>query len=138
VRDEGVRDETVREASAGPGRVLVLGYGFFTLASGSRSLVQLGFHFHRAPTAYILSAVAALIYGINAVVVARTDHAGSGVLAARLFVLELAGVLAVGTASVIRPSWFADASAWSGFGIGYGFVPLALPLLGLLWLHKRA
>jgi len=25
---------------------------------------------------------------------------------------------------------------WSVFGRGYGFIPLILPILGLLWLHR--
>lgn len=36
-------------------------------------------------------------------------------------------------------SWFPDASVWSDYGIGYGFVPLVLPVAALLWLrHRRA
>jgi ABC-type spermidine/putrescine transport system permease subunit II len=27
-----------------------------------------------------------------------------------------------------------DETVWSGFGAGYGYVPLVLPLLGLAWL----
>jgi hypothetical protein len=50
--------------------------------------------------------------------------------------VELAGVLAVGTASVIDRTAFPDATVWSGYGQGYGFVPLVLPVLGLLWLRR--
>jgi hypothetical protein len=117
--------------------VLALAYGFFALASGSRSAVQLSSHFDRAPIAYVLSGVAAIIYGVNTVVVARTDHDRGGRLAAVLFVVELIGVIAVGLASVVHTAWFPDASVWSGFGSGYGFAPLALPLFGLLWLRTR-
>ena len=28
-------------------------------------------------------------------------------------------------------------TVWSYFGIAYGFVPVALPVLGLLWLRKN-
>ena len=51
--------------------------------------------------------------------------------------LELAGVLGVGVLSLLRPSWFPEASVWSGFGVGYGFVPAVLPVLGLLWLQRQ-
>jgi hypothetical protein len=34
------------------------------------------------------------------------------------------------------PQLFAHPSVWSGFGIGYGFIPLALPIVGLIWLRK--
>ena len=49
--------------------------------------------------------------------------------------VELGGVVTVGTLSLVRTEWFPDASVWSGYGIGYGFVPLALPIAGLLWLR---
>ena len=49
--------------------------------------------------------------------------------------IELAGVATVGTLSLVMEEWFPDASVWSGYGIGYGFVPLALPIAGLLWLR---
>jgi integral membrane protein len=39
--------------------------------------------------------------------------------------------------SVVVPDWFPDATVWSDYGIGYGFVPLALPIAGLLWLRAQ-
>jgi hypothetical protein len=50
--------------------------------------------------------------------------------------IELAGVLAVGTWSLADPGRFPDATVWSGYGSGYGFVPLVLPVFGLLWLRR--
>ena len=50
--------------------------------------------------------------------------------------IELAGVLAVGTWSLADPASFPDATVWSGYGSGYGFVPLVLPVFGLLWLRR--
>jgi hypothetical protein len=52
--------------------------------------------------------------------------------------VELVGVLAVGTWSVLDPASFPDATVWSDYGIGYGFVPLFLPVFGLLWLRYWA
>ena len=49
---------------------------------------------------------------------------------------ELVGVLVVGTASYLVPDAFPDKTVWSHFGQGYGFVPLVLPVLGLLWFRK--
>jgi hypothetical protein len=46
-------------------------------------------------------------------------------------------VLAVGTLSLTHPDLFAHNSVWSYFGLGYGFVPLVLPIWGLLWLRKN-
>lgn len=52
--------------------------------------------------------------------------------------VELAGVLLVGIASLAVPQAFPDATVWSLFGVGYGFVPLVLPVLGLWWLRRTA
>ncbi|WP_090971028.1 hypothetical protein [Nocardioides exalbidus] len=51
--------------------------------------------------------------------------------------LELARILVVGTLSRRVSEWFPDVSVWSDYGIGYGFVPLVLPLAGLMWLRSR-
>ena len=42
----------------------------------------------------------------------------------------------MGTASLVVPDAFPHATVWSGYGRGYGFVPLVLPVLGLLWLRS--
>ena len=51
--------------------------------------------------------------------------------------IELAGVLTVGTLSLVERDWFPDASVWSDYGIGYGFVPAVLPIAGLIWLRRQ-
>ncbi|MFE6646431.1 hypothetical protein ACFVJS_07725, partial [Nocardioides sp. NPDC057772] len=61
---------------------------------------------------------------------------GSAGFAKVMLWIELAGVLVVGVLSLVVPSWFPDDSVWSKFGIGYGFVPALLPILGLLWLWR--
>ena len=43
-----------------------------------------------------------------------------------------------GPAATTSPEAFPEATVWSGFGSGYGFVPLVLPVLGLLWLRRTA
>ena len=48
---------------------------------------------------------------------------------------ELVGVLVVGTLSLVLRDAFPDETVWSLYGIGYGFVPLVLPVLGLLRLR---
>ena len=45
-------------------------------------------------------------------------------------------MLVVGFLSLTHPELFQKPSVWSLFGIGYGFVPLALPIVGLLWLRR--
>jgi hypothetical protein len=47
-------------------------------------------------------------------------------------------VLVVGTLSLADKAAFPDATVWSGYGSGYGYVPLVLPFIGLWWLwHNR-
>jgi hypothetical protein len=47
-------------------------------------------------------------------------------------------VLTVGTLSLADRAAFPDATVWSVYGRGYGFIPLALPVLGLLFLRQQA
>lgn len=124
------------QPQSGPHRVLIAVYALFTLAAGARSAVQLWQHASEAPLAYILSAAAACTYALGWVAIRRAADQKTGLANITLWV-ELAGVLLVGTLSIVEPSWFADASVWSGYGIGYGFVPLVLPVAGLLWLRRR-
>jgi hypothetical protein len=121
----------------GPGRLLVAIYGLFALSASARAGVQIVTKFSHAPVAYLLSAFAAVVYIIATV----TLSVGSPT-ARRIAVLscstELAGVLAVGTWSLADKATFPDATVWSGYGSGYGFVPLVLPVFGLLWLRYWA
>lgn len=121
--------------SSGPGRVLVAVYGLFALAATSRAVVQLLTDYAEAPLAYLLSAVAGVIYIVATFTLARGSRSSRRV-AWTAITLELVGVLAVGTASVVDPAAFPRATVWSSYGIGYGFVPLVLPVLGLLWLRR--
>lgn len=116
-----------------PQRLLVAVYGLFALAAGARSLVQITTRWDDAPLAYALSALAAAVYLVAAVALARPGRVAERVaLVAVAF--ELAGVLAVGTASLAAPERFPDATVWSEYGLGYGLVPLILPIAGLAWL----
>jgi hypothetical protein len=109
-------------------------YGLFALAAGARASVQIATKFSEAPLAYLLSALAAVVYLVATVAMARSTSVSRRVAVASCS-FELAGVLIVGTASVLDKSAFPDATVWSTYGIGYGFVPLVLPILGLLWLR---
>jgi len=115
----------------GPGRLLVAVYAVFALAASSRALLQLLTRFDDAPVAYLLSAVAAAVYVVAAVALAR----GQRRVALWACGFELVGVLVVGTVSLLLPASFPDETVWSTYGIGYGFVPLVLPVLGLLRLR---
>ncbi|MGY1841419.1 MULTISPECIES: hypothetical protein [unclassified Modestobacter] len=121
----------------GPGRLLVAVYGVFALAAGARAGVQLATRFSEAPLAYLLSALAAVVYLVATVGLARGGRGGRRTALVACSV-ELAGVLVVGTLSLLDPVAFPDATVWSNYGQGYGFIPLALPVLGLLWLRHRS
>jgi hypothetical protein len=136
-RSLGGAAEAEPAGTRGPGRVLVAIYGLFTLAAGARAGVQLAVQYSEAPVAYVLSAVAALIYLSATIGLARGGRGGR-LLATVACSVELAGVLAVGTLSLTDRAAFPDATVWSVYGKGYGFVPLALPVLGLLWLRHQA
>lgn len=117
---------------AGFGRVLVFVYGILAFAASGRASFELVSKFDEAPVPYALSAVAALVYLIATWAIA-TDHRR---LALGAVSFELVGVLGVGLASLFWESKFPEASVWSDFGNGYGYVPLVLPVLGLWWLLR--
>jgi hypothetical protein len=121
----------------GAGTTLALGYGFFALASGARATVQITTRFDEAPVAYGLSAVAAAIYLLGAVLMWSADRGRLYRMARRMCWVELAGVGLVGGLSVAVPAWFPDESVWSSFGRGYGWIPAVLPIVALVWLHRR-
>ncbi len=119
----------------GPGRVVVAVYAVLALAATGRSILQITSYFDRAPLAYVLSAVAAVIY-----IVATAALAKGGARATRVattaIVVEAVGVLTVGTLSYVLPDLFPDKTVWSHYGSGYGFMPLVLPFVGLWWIHR--
>lgn len=122
-------------AGAGPGRLLVAAYAILALAATGRSVMQIALYFDRAPFAYILSAVAAVIYLVATIAIVRGSRTSIRIGSIALLI-ELAGVLVVGALSYAVPSAFPDKTVWSHFGSGYGYVPLVLPILGLWWLRK--
>ena len=128
------RDSATR-TNTGAGRALVAVYGVFALAATARAGVQLATRFAEAPLAYLLSAVAGVIYLVATFTLARGGRTSRRVAWAAI-VLELVGVLTVGTLSLVEPEAFPRATVWSAYGIGYGFVPLILPVLGLIWLAR--
>lgn len=118
---------------SGPGRALVAVYSVFALAAGARAAVQIATRLQEAPLAYWLSAFAAVVYIVLAVALIR----GRRTLALAACGIELAGVLVVGTLSMVYPDAFPRATVWSGYGSGYFFIPFVLPILGFYWLVRR-
>lgn len=119
----------------GPGRLLVAVYGVFALSALARAGYQLLTRFEQAPVAYLLSALAAVVYLVATVSLARATSRSRSV-ATGAVLLELAGVVVVGSLTATSLVSLGDESVWSGFGSGYGYVPLLLPVLGLWWLRR--
>lgn len=122
-----------RHRNSGPGRLLIAVYGVFALAATARAAFQIGTKFDEAPLAYLLTALAAAVYVLATISLARPGKRWYRVSVGAVG-LELVGVLAVGLFSVFDPEAFPNDTVWSLFGRGYGFVPLILPVLGLWWL----
>lgn len=123
-----------RSTAHGGGRFVVFLYGLLALAATARASAQIVTRFDEAPVAYALSLVAGLVYIVATVALAQ--GVGRWRTVAWLAIsVELVGVLVVGAVSLAAPEHFPDATVWSRFGAGYGFVPLVLPVVGLalLW-----
>jgi hypothetical protein len=124
---------------SGIGRVLVAVYGVLALAALGRSFVQIVSKFDEAPLAYALSALAAVVYVVATIALVRPGIGWYRVAWATI-VFEFTGVIVIGTLSVVMPELFPHDTVWSGFGRGYLYIPLVLPLLGMWWLatHRPA
>lgn len=120
----------------GVGRVLVVIYGVLALAATGRSVTQIVSRFDDAPIAYALSALSALVYIVATVALVRPGRRWYTV-AWIAITFELVGVLVVGVLSILDPVLFPDDTVWSYFGAGYLFVPLVLPVLGMVLLYSR-
>ena len=122
--------------AVGVGRVLIAVYAILALAATARSVYQIVSKFDVAPVAYLLSALAGVVY-----IVATIALVGKGSTWYRVawitIVFEFVGVLVVGTLSIVDGVLFPADTVWSFFGRGYVFIPLVLPILGMLWLYRR-
>lgn len=137
------RSERPTDSSAQPGRlgglgrVLIAVYIVLAMAATFRSIYQIITKFDEAALAYSLSAVAALVYVLATIALIMRRGVWRKIAWAALS-FELCGVLIVGVLSLVAPQLFAHPSVWSNFGQGYVFIPLVLPILGLLWLRGEA
>ena len=100
--------------NTGPGRLLIAVYGVFALAATARAAYQIATKFHTAPLAYLLSALAAVVYIVATVSLARKGTASFRVSVVAVS-LELLGVLVVGA---------------------LGYRPRCVPLLGVPGGHR--
>lgn len=123
------------QRASGIGRVLVVVYAILAIGATGRSGFQIATKFDEAPLAYTLSAVSAVVYIVATVALVAPGRGWRGVAWAAIG-FELVGVLVVGTLSIAQPELFGHPSVWSEYGRGYVFIPLVLPVLGLLWLAR--
>lgn len=134
--EHGQDAQSKGDRRSGPGRLLIAVYGIFAVSSSARASYQILVKFSEAPIAYVLSAFAAVVYIIATVSLARRG-ARAYWMSVTAVSVELLGVLVVGALSIFDAEAFPHETVWSGFGRGYGFVPLILPILGLWWLYRH-
>ena len=124
------------KSELGVGRLLIAIYAIFAISATARATYQLIREFDQAPLAYSLSAISAVVYLLATYSLSKSEAKWQSVALFTIW-FELVGVVAVGSLSLALPQYFAHPSVWSNFGAGYAFIPLLLPILGLLWLRKR-
>lgn len=126
-----------RRTGQGFGRVLVTVYGILAFAALGRSSYELVVKFGEAPVAYSLSTLAAAVYVVATFALAI----GTPVWRTIAWItvgIEAVGILTVGALSLADEHVFGESTVWSGFGQGYGYVPLVLPFVGLWWLWRTS
>ncbi len=121
--------------AVGVGRVLIAVYAILALAATARSVVQIITRFETAPVAYLLSALAGVVYIVATIALLKRGDFWYRVAWVTIS-FELLGVLVVGTLSLVDPALFPSDTVWSVYGRGYVFIPLVLPVLGMLWLWR--
>ena len=122
--------------SLGVGRLLIAIYAIFAISATARASYQLIREFDQAPLAYSLSAISAAVYLLATYSLTKQEPKWQRIAFYTIW-FELVGVIAVGALSLALPALFAHPSVWSNFGAGYAFIPLLLPILGLIWIRKR-
>jgi hypothetical protein len=116
--------------------LIVALYGVLAFAATGRASYELIAKFDKAPLAYSLSALSALIYIVATIALAKHTKT-SRRIAFFTILFELLGVLVIGTLSIFASSVFPASTVWSWYGISYGWFPLIMPIVGLLWLRKQ-
>jgi hypothetical protein len=131
--------------AVGVGRVLIAVYAILALAATGRSVFQIIDRFSEAPLAFSLSGLSALVYILATVALIMRGDAWYRVAWATIG-FEFVGVIVVGSLSVFAPSVLGlhsvdpfgrQSTVWSAYGLGYLLIPLALPVLGMIFLYRR-
>lgn len=112
---------------------LIVAYAILALAALGRSSFEISTKFADAPLPYTVSAISAVLY----IVITFALWRGKNRLALVGSSIELVGVITAGSLGYIESNWWPDKTVWTGYGSGYGWVPLILPMLAL-WALIRA
>ena len=125
----------------GVGRVLIVVYAILAIGATSRAVFQMATVYSTAPVAITLSALSGVVYILATIALFRPGRTWYRVAWITIS-FELLGVIVIGTLSILVPSIFVqgsgvDGTVWSYYGYGYLFIPLVLPILGMLWLRSR-
>jgi hypothetical protein len=131
----------VARRSRGVGIVLIFVYAILAIGATSRAIYQMVTVYSQAPIPITLSAISGVIYILATVALllpGRTWYRIAWVTIS----FELLGVVVVGTLSLVSPAvagsaTVSDGAVWSYYGMGYLFIPVVLPVLGMLWLRSR-
>ena len=118
------------------GYILGISYPLLALSTGARGVYQL--FFKEGVTnklAPALTTFSAALYIVAAIGFFKRTRTAWRVSVSAL-TIETIGVLVIGTLSITHPDLIGH-TAWSKFGLDYGFFPLIQPLLGLAWLLWR-
>jgi hypothetical protein len=114
---------------------LIFGYGLWAVASLGRAAYQ---YLVRQPENLMPTHISTFVGLLYLLIIVGLRQSGPHAwwITFSLLLIELVGVLVVGTIDVIwRP--FPYASVWSNFGAGYLFMPLFMPIIGLWWMVKQ-
>jgi len=112
---------------------LIVAYAVLALAALGRSSFEITTKFGDAPLPYTVSAISAVLY----IVITFALWRGKNRLALIGSSIELVGVITAGSLGYIESAWWPDKTVWTGYGSGYGWIPLILPMFAL-WALLRA
>jgi hypothetical protein len=110
-------------------RGLTLLYLFWAIALCSRAIWQ-----YVTRSGDLLPTHLSLIAGLIYLVIVVWAWQGQRRLLMTGLMIELVGVIIISASEFIWPLPYA--SAWSGFGSGYLYMPIILPILGLIHLYR--
>lgn len=122
-----------RRPAYGLGRLVLLAYGVVAALIFVREVARLADLGQAAPLSAALSVVATLLYVVTAVAVAHNGRRMRKV-AWVCTLAGLVGALGGGIVTLLAPGLVAARTVWSGFGEGYWYAPLLLPLVAAFWL----